>query len=284
MTKGTNMSEKKNTLGIITFNRASNYGAVLQAYALKCVCEDMGYEVHIINYIKGIEDDNPTPFKDFFTSSNKKKAAIKLCRNCLSYIGNKKRWKAFVEFRNRYLDESENCATREEVVALGYDVYIVGSDQIWNYNITGDTFDSVYFGNLNTKSRCIVYAASSHDTPFPLDKEQEFKQCLEDTHAAIGIREKKLADYVQKLTGISYPVVLDPTLLAGRKVIEKLASDNVPKEPYILIYQIDANPASNISVKTLEKRFGYKVYTMTVPRIGNLHGRKGTAGPEKFLS
>ena len=56
------------------------------------------------------------------------------------------------------------------------------------------------------------------------------------------------------------------------------------KESYILIYQIDTNPASDISVKTLEKRFGCKVYTMTVPRIGSMHGRKGTASPEEFLS
>src|SRR5699024_106788 len=53
--------------------------------------------------------------------------------------------------------------------------------------------------------------------------------------------------------------------------------------PYILIYQIDANPYSDVSVKTLEKRFQCPVYTMTVPRLGSIHGRKGQAGPEEFL-
>ena len=90
----------KKTLGIITFNRASNYGAILQAYAMKCVCEDLGYEVHVVNYIKGIKDDNPTPLKDFLEANSKKKAVFKLVRNSLSYIWDKERWREFVYFRN----------------------------------------------------------------------------------------------------------------------------------------------------------------------------------------
>lgn len=274
----------KKTLGIITFNRASNYGAILQAYAMKCVCENLGYEVHVVNYIKGIKDDDPTPIKDFFEASSKKKAVFKFVRNSLSYIWDKQRWREFVSFRNKYLNESKICATKEEVEALGYDAYIIGSDQIWNYNITGNAFDPVYFGDFGKNAVCVLYAASSHDTPFPLDKELEFKELLSETKAEIGIREQKLADYVGSLTGVKYPVVLDPTLLAGRKIMESIVEDEVPEKPYILMYQIDANPASDISVKTLETRFGCNVYTMTVPRIGSFHGRKGTAGPERFLT
>lgn len=274
----------KKTLGILTFNRASNYGAVLQAYALKEVCENLGYEVHVINYIKGVKDDRPTPMKDFLADSNKKNACIKLCRNLLSYVGDKKRWDAFVNFRKRYLSESNICINEKDIAALGYDVYIIGSDQIWNYNITGGTFDPVYFGDFSTDAKCIVYAASSHDTPFPLSKELEFKSMLEHTNAEIAIREKKLADYVSELTGTSYPVVIDPTLLAGREAMEKLINDNALERPYILIYQIDANPASDIAVKTLEQKFGCNVFTMTVPRIGSIHGRKGKYGPEEFLA
>ena len=274
----------KKTLGIITFNRASNYGAILQAYAMKCVCENLGYEVHVVNYIKGIKDDDPTPIKDFLEANSKKKAVFKLVRNSFSCIWDKQRWQEFVSFRKKYLNESKICATKEEVEELGYDAYVVGSDQIWNYNITGNAFDPVYFGDFGKDATCVLYAASSHDTPFPLDKELEFRELLSETKAEIGIREQKLADYVGSLTGVKYPVVLDPTLLAGREIMESIVDDEVPEKPYILMYQIDANPASDISVKTLETRFGCDVYTMTVPRIGSFHGRKGTAGPERFLT
>lgn len=274
----------KKTLGIITFNRALNYGAVLQALALKDVCEDLGYDVHIVNYLKNVPDKRNNPFKDFFLAKNKKSAIFKLVRSMMSFPFDVKRRTAFENFRKVFLDESIACTTSEEIAALGYDVYISGSDQIWNYNITGGIFDPVYFGHISEKTKCIVYAASAHDTPFPLDKELEFKSMLENITCPISIREDKLSKYIGKLTDLQYPVVLDPTLLAGKAFLDKLPQGSKEAEPYILIYQIDSNPATDVSVKNLEKRFGCKVYTMTTPRLGSVHGRKGTAGPEDFLT
>ena len=147
----------------------------------------------------------------------------------------------------------------EEVAALGFDYYISGSDQIWNYNITGGTFNPVYFGKLPGGAKCIVYAGSAQDTPFPLDKELEFKAMLSEANCPVSIREHKLATYAGKLTGIQYPVVLDPTLLAGRAFIDKLPQCSKPREPYILIYQIDSNPATDVSVRNLEKRLAVRL-------------------------
>ena len=42
-------------IGILTFHYAHNYGAVLQAYALKTKLQRMGYEVQVLNY-QEIED------------------------------------------------------------------------------------------------------------------------------------------------------------------------------------------------------------------------------------
>jgi hypothetical protein len=96
--------------------------------------------------------------------------------------------------------------------------------------------------------------------------------------------EKKLADYVEGLTGKRWPVVADPTLLAGRKILSAIPTPEPPKDPYILLYQIDSNPESDISVRSLEARFGCRAYTMTVPRLDNAYGRKGEVGPEEFLA
>ena len=275
---------KKKTLGILTFNRALNYGAVLQALALKDVCEELGYEVHIVNYLKDTPEQDVSPFRAFADAKNKKSAAFKLVRSMMSYTSDIKRREAFECFRKEYLNESIVCTTAEEVAALEYDYYISGSDQIWNYNITGGNFDPVYFGQLPGGAQCIVYAGSAQDTPLPLDKELEFQAMLKKTTCPVSIRESKLANYVGKLTDVQYPVVLDPTLLAGRGFIDKLPQCEAPKDPYILIYQIDSNPATDVSVKNLEKRFDCKVYTMTTPRLGSVHGRKGEAGPEEFLT
>lgn len=274
---------KREKVGILTFHQAINYGAVLQAYALKEVCNDLGYEAHIIDYEIG-KGAKPAPFHEFLNSSSKKTGAIKLIRNMMSYFGDAQRWKLFKDFREKYLSESKCCKSEKDIAQLGYDFYIAGSDQIWNYRITCEQFNPVFFLEFDTDAKKIIYAASSQDTPFPLDKELEFKAMLEKLDAAVGIREPKLADYVAELIHTQYPVVLDPTLLAGRSVLERLPDTDIPDKPYILIYQIDSNPASDISVKNLERQFGCDVYTMTVPRIGSVHGRKGIAGPEKFLS
>ena len=268
----------------MTFNRALNYGAVLQALALKDVCEDLGYEVHIVNYLKDTPEQDVRPFRAFAAAKNKKTAAFKLVRSMMSYPFDIKRRDAFARFRKTYLDESIVCTTAEEVAALGYDCYISGSDQIWNYNITGGEFDPVYFGQIPGTGKCIVYAGSAQDTPFPLDKELEFQTMLRKANCPISICESKLAGYVGKVTDVQYPVVLDPTLLAGSAFIDKLPQYERPGKPYILIYQIDSNPATDVSVRNLEKRFGCKVYTMTTPRMGSFHGRKGEAGPEEFLT
>lgn len=270
-------------LGIITFNRALNYGAVLQAYAMKRVCEKLGYETTIIDYNAG-NDIGPRPFYAFAHAINKKRAFPKFMKALLSYPFDRRRWRAFRCFRDDYLNESQQCVNKDQIRELGFDVYVTGSDQIWNYNITGGRFDPVYFGDISEEAITVVYGASAHDIPFPLGKELDFEKNLRSTGAIIGIREHKLAEYAEILTGKNYPVVLDPTLLAGRTILEDIESSRKQRNPYILLYQIDSNPVSDITIRSLEKRFKCKVLSMTVPKILSMHGKRGYQGPEEFLA
>lgn len=275
---------KQKTVGILTFHRALNYGAVLQAYALKKVCDDLGCDAHIIDYDYDGGEELATPVAAFLAAKNKKAALPGLIRNLLGWPGTRKRAGAFASFRREYLAESAPCKTAEEITALGYDALIAGSDQIWNRGVTQHRYDPVFFMDFDTSAGQILYAASSEDVPFHGEKGEAFARALEGLQGTVSIREKKLADYVQSLTGKTYPVVLDPTLLAGRAFLDTIAIPEPPAGEYILLYQIDSNPASDISVRTLEERFGCPVYTMTVPRLDDSHGRRGTAGPEEFLS
>ena len=276
--------KKDKTIGIITFHQALNYGAVLQAYALKAVCEKLGAAVHIIDYEFGGIEEKIAPVSKFIYANNKKNAVVSLVRGLLGYPWDKKRERAFHRFRKKYLNESAKCTNAEDIAALGYDILIGGSDQIWNRGITQHRYDPVFFMNFDTASKRILYGASSEDVPFLREKEQAFKKALEGLQGKVSIREKKLADYVEKLINEKYPIVADPTLLAGKEVLDAIEIPEITSEPYILLYQIDANPESDISIKSLEKKFECLVYTMTVPRIGDFYGRKGEAGPEEFLA
>lgn len=271
-------------VGIITFHEALNYGAVLQAYALKEVCQDFGCEAHIVDYNYGGIEEKIAPVAKFLALPNKKTALPGLVRGLLGYFGDKKRERAFASFRMNYLNESAPCRCPEDISALGYDILIGGSDQIWNRGVTQYRYDPVFFMDFDTDARKIIYGASAEDVPFSGEKEESFVKALEGLQGTVSIREKRLADYVKQLTGKEYPVVLDPTLLAGREFLDTIAIPEPPAEDYILLYQIDSNPASDICVKTLEQHFGCRAYTMTVPRLGDCYGRRGTAGPEEFLA
>ena len=275
------MSKK---VGIITFHEALNYGAILQAYALKTVCETLGFEAHIVNYNYGGIEEKIAPIRKYLSAPSKKAALPALLRGLLGFFYDKKREKAFSSFREKYLNESPACASPADICALGYDVLIAGSDQIWNRGITMHRYDPVFFMNFDTTAKKILYAASSEDVPFSGEKEEAFLNALRGLQGAVSIREQKLANYVHQLTGQTYPTVLDPTLLAGRNFLDTIVLPDPPAQEYILLYQIDSNPESDISVKRLEARFGCSVYTMTTPRIGDTYHRKGEAGPEVFLS
>ena len=136
---------KKETVGILTFNQALNYGAVLQAYALKAVCDELGYEAHVIDYhFPGIEKERIAPIKRFINADDKKRGLFSLVRGLLSYPWDKKRERSFFTFRKKYLSESVSCYGAEDIKSLGYDVLVSGSDQIWNYKICSDSHNRVY--------------------------------------------------------------------------------------------------------------------------------------------
>ena len=222
-------------VGILTFHRVANYGAILQAYALKQVCDDLGYEAHIINYRNSKMEEAPAPVKKFLAENHSIGSAVRCIRGFMSYVGDKRRWKGFVQFRDKYLNESAECFSVNEIKQLGYDVYIAGSDQIWNYRITGGEFDPAFFLQMETEAKRVIYAASSQDTPFPQNMEIKFAELLRNTDCPVGIREEKLASYVEKITGVRYPVVLDPTLLAGKEIFERIRTPKPPKKEYILL-------------------------------------------------
>ena len=275
---------KQKSVGILTFHRALNYGAVLQAYALKWVCDGMGYDAHIIDYDYDGGYELASPISAFLSAKNKKAALSGLVRGILGHSGTQQRTLAFASFRKKYLSESTPCSNPEEITALGYDALIAGSDQIWNRGVTQNRYDPVFFMDFDTSARKILYAASSENVPFPGEKGESFAKALNGLQGYVSIREKKLAEYVERLTGKAYPVVLDPTLLAGADFLDTIDIPEPPAEEYILLYQIDSNPASDICIKTLEKQFGCPAYTMTTPRLDDHYHRKGTAGPEEFLS
>lgn len=275
-------------IGILTFHCADNYGAVLQCYALQETLKTLGHEVEIINYrpqylIK--------PYKIFskerIKSKNIFKSSIKFAREILTIHRRKELQSAFKRFRTTFLHISSTILQSHNNISPEYDIYIVGSDQIWNTKIT-NKLDPIYFGKFNIpkyKKRCISYAASMEVQGNNIKNNTILRSLLKNLDA-ISVRENNLAHTLEPLTNKKIYTVLDPTLLAPEHIWSKLIVPIKLTRPYILIYQVRKSPKTQIIARNLAIQLGCEVFEIST-NIKNIIRPRRTiedASPEKFIS
>lgn len=149
------------SVGIFTFHYAHNFGAALQAFALKTFLQINGLEAQIINYqnkkIRRRYQKN-LPFY-FFTRHRdwilpwrwNKLLKSKQLRD-LTLEDWKRQFDNFKKFQKNFLLEDDNrILNKRDIKKMSYDILIFGSDQIWESGITGKA-ESVYWGNCGGKN------------------------------------------------------------------------------------------------------------------------------------
>lgn len=148
-------------IGVLTFHRAKNYGAVLQCYALVTYLKSLGHDVRIIDYFPKYfkEQDSILPHTVMKGSNVKGKLFI-IANILISFIPILKRRKAFNDFI-KSLPLNECIENSSDFSSDGYDLIFVGSDQVWNKHITRGE-DNLFAGNFSHPN-CILasYAAST---------------------------------------------------------------------------------------------------------------------------
>lgn len=232
-------------VGILTFHNAHNFGAVLQAYALKTCVKQLGHDVRIVNYRNPkiqsvypkylppkltVKDINPKRWKQFIYDT---------LRGIYGQQEWSKRWKAFEAFIDNHLLEKDiKTVGTQEFEALGLDAYLLGSDQIWSSFLMG-ALDPVYFGAFKKTEKIISYAASLANGSIPEIEEQAFRELI-DNIDILSVREEKLAENLHRITGRNVATTIDPTLLLEAMDYEQLMPERLtrelPKEPYIFAY------------------------------------------------
>ena len=222
-------------IGILTFHCAHNYGAVLQCYALQEVLKGMGQAVEVIDY-------RPNYLTRAYRiislhrilSRNPFNIVKRIISECLCLPQQIKRYGRFERFINRYLNLSV-----DKVAFSNYDIYVMGSDQIWNPKITKG-FDGYYFGYFpfsKGERKYIAYAASM-ETEALSESEKEYLRKALCNFDAISVRETHLANLLRPLTYKNIQVVLDPTLLAATSIWNKFMDKSPLNKKYVLIYQV----------------------------------------------
>lgn len=276
-------------IGILTFHCAHNYGAVLQAYATQEQLKSIGHEVEIIDYRPDYL------IRPYDYSLNFKRNNVNIIRRLLSYAkmlliwlgtlhSKPRRRKGFNRFINERLQLSPKSRKLPFESDTDYDLYIMGSDQIWNSRIT-KKLDDLFFGNFSTKPNVkkISYAASMPLYAFVGGQKKELEVLLEG-FAAISVREKELSDYLFSNFRVSAQVVLDPTLLVKNSVWKKIAIQPQLNQKYVLVYTLSMRKEAMIVAKRIAQQIDAVVVELSDhPKIIDQKYSYSTASPEKFL-
>lgn len=241
--------------GIITFHRAINYGAVLQAYALKKTIESFGGSASIIDY-RNSKIENLYKKKSFCTERGVKNKL----RYLLTCKNDNITFNKFCIFRKDYLGLDESTAVfKTDLNALNsvYDKFIVGSDQVWNAN--GHDFDTTYLLDFVTSnSKKYSYSASFGKTEIEEEYKTKYQEFLSSFNQ-ISVREEDGKKIVKKLLNKDARVDLDPVFLLTKDEWNSLFSlEDKTKEKYVLMYNFEL---SNAQIKLAQnfKKLGYKV-------------------------
>ena len=280
---------QNNVVGIITFHCSDNYGAMLQAYGLKTYLRSQGILADIVPYepffLIGRNWLVPyAPVGNLYRSLRYScwgmSSHIKMGRDFFRQKSNMKC------FREKYLVEKRRRKLRwpGQMRRLCYQYYIVGSDQIWNPDITFG-LRKVYFGGFKNrcKSRVIAYAASLGGSALLTKYEKEFSRMMNYIDV-VSVREKDAVPYVEKYCDKKVSVMLDPVFLLGEEFWREV--EVLPeKKHYILVYRTEENQEMIHYVKMLSEKTGLPVIELRSNYRGNAEKFMVdyTAGPSEFL-
>ena len=281
-------------VGILTFHNAHNYGATLQAYALKTCVTQMGHEVEIVNYRNAkIEAQYPKCLPPKLTVSvlNPKRWKQFIYDTLRGIYGQKewsKQWKAFDAFINdKLLEGNAKQIAEADFDQLDYDAYLLGSDQIWSSFLLG-RLDPVYFGKFKKKQRIISYAASLANGRIAEEEEAAFVELTQNIDV-LSVREEKLAKQLSELTKRDVATTIDPTLLLEGKDYETLLPTEharpLPESPYVFAYfVVEEQPVMDCAKKIAEE-LGLPLIELHYYHMPECSGKNQYAdfGPAEFL-
>lgn len=263
-------------IGIITYHRANNVGAVLQNYALLEVLKSYGVHAETIDYkCKAIEEVNRIWCKRSL------KELIKMALNLSSFISRELK---FNRFRNECLTLSRKSYTRQDISCTSniYDIFITGSDQVWNMNLNGN--DNTYLLDfVSDSTKKYSYAGSFGYSEVPQQYLNNTISTLQQ-FARISVREDKAKEFLNS-HHIEAAVVLDPTLLLSGDKWRKMVRTEQIKKKYVFVYIVAYTPELMERARTIADENGFELWIMhySYRRYPNCRNIRN-ASPDEFLN
>lgn len=217
-------------IGIITFQETNNYGASLQNYALQQAILHMGHSVDTIDYRSSYIG------KPYRLAHLKNKGLFSYLFGVMGYLIYLPRTGKCRRFRQKI--SYSRPVNRETIGALNqeYDVFITGSDQVWNYKLTG--MDPVYLlGFVEDKAKCSSYAASVGISELEPAAEEQYRGLLKGFHM-ITVRESSSVPLLKSILQRDVFPAADPCLLLTAEEWKQAAVMPKGKGRYVFVYQL----------------------------------------------
>jgi hypothetical protein len=265
----------KKHVKILTYCTGSSIGSILQSYALTRTLENMGHE-------SAVWLEAPIP--------KKRKSVSQFLRNTVRQLYRKPFKKRILSAYRKRTDFikahmtteifSDYSDLKQRALECQGDVFLSGSDQVWNPDKCSPTF----FLDFVEEGKRVSYAASMGKTEIPSEKEPTIEDYL-SRFDRISVREQECADALQKLTDHEIAVHVDPTFLQDRQAWKDLEKPyRKVKGPYILLYMLYWDKSCKEQIVALKKRTGLPVYAIC-PDVSRVYADKHLydVGVEEFL-
>lgn len=240
----------KKKIGIVTQIRVFNYGTRLQAYAMQEIFRSRGFftEIFVLERycgLKALIRCHVKTIRDVFNRNARYRFYVK-CHydNTLNDGMVKKLIKRLgaIDLLNKKLNYTVHSSEKELTTYTSkFHAVVCGSDQMWRP--VNNDLQLKMLRYVSPNIRKISYAPSLGVNIIPEDTKPFIREALEDFYC-ISVRETNGAELLRPLTDKPVYVVLDPTLLVGRKVWDKVLKykDELANEDYCLCYFLGTNP------------------------------------------
>lgn len=243
-------------IAILTYHRVYNFGSLLQTYALQETLKNKGCSVEVIDYYperlrmkKTLFHVNQRWRKPFYKMVEHLIPAV--IARLLGYHMMNVFLKHYINLTsNSYIDEQDLV----ENIPLA-DIYLNGSDQVWNLDTADGEVDKVFFmGFLPDSAVKAAYAGSFGQDSFSEEKTKEIGKYL-GSYKMISVREKSGLNILHNAGIDDGEWVLDPSFLLNKEQWMKIAKEMSLPEHYLLIYNLNRNPRiSNLAKKIAKER------------------------------
>ncbi|GFH86383.1 MULTISPECIES: polysaccharide pyruvyl transferase family protein [Bacteroidaceae] len=271
----------------ITCHRVYNHGAALQAWALATYLKRQGHDVEIIDYrpdyLRGhyeLRVHNPKFDKPIVRQ-------FYLVAKYWSYKQGLKRKAAFDTFDEKFIAPlvTEQCYLSAEELKNNppqANVYIAGSDQIWNTKFKNGTDPSFYLDFGNQKTKRLSYAASFATQELRLGTHDFVNSKLMGIDA-ISVREPSGVKLLNNM-GYEGTLVCDPVFLIDEATwVSQIATKDGDGEKYVLVYDFENSKDIQSVVKRIAKHRGWKIYSIGPYPLRYVDKDYVNYGPDTFV-